>query len=654
MGLTLSSAGRSAARFAKDGQIPPHVRLIALAGNPNVGKSSIFNALTGMHQHTGNWTGKTVGCAVGTCKTKRKKKRNHGESTPPILLADLPGCYSLKPHSAEESAALDFLCTQPVDAVVVICDAMNLERNLLLAYQVKYLFGESEIPLIVCVNLIDEAHKRGVDIDPIALSNATGFSVVLTSAKSGVGMDHLRDVVAEAVSNEKTYVRSRNRARTKEVPSSAEFLSVAKQVTASAISFHSFRKTTKRVRLPLADRVCMGRYTAIPVALLFLSLVFWVTIVGANYPSAWLSTLFGRIGDWLAMGAVWCHFPGWIQGFLLDGVYRTLAWVVAVMLPPMAIFFPLYTLLEDIGFLPRIAFNFDRCFRSCNACGKQSLTMCMGFGCNAAGVTACRIIDSPRERMIAVLTNSLVPCNGKFPTILAMIAILLSEASAGKGAWNQLLSALAVTGCLLVSVGVTWLASKLLSITLLKGQTGGFILELPPYRVPHVGQVIVRSALDRTLHVLLRAVAVAAPAGGVLWILGQVRLGDTSLLIRLSQYLHPLGLFLGVNGAVLVALLLAVPANELVLPVLWMIYSTESVLVDYGSIGALSTQLAVQGWTQETVVCFLILFLFHAPCTTTLLTIKKETGGWRWTALAALIPIAVGIVLSMVAKSILL
>ena len=397
----------------------------------------------------------------------------------------------------------------------------------------------------------------------------------------------------------------------------------------------------------------MGRYTAVPIALVLLSLVFWLTIVGANYPSAWLSTLFERLGEWLADGSAWQHFPFWLKGFLLDGVYRTLTWVVSVMLPPMAIFFPLYTLLEDIGFLPRIAFNFDRCFRSCDACGKQSLTMCMGFGCNAAGVTACRIIDSPRERMIAVLTNSLVPCNGKFPTILAMITILLVGTSAGEGAWVQVLSAVAVTACILVSVGITWLVSKLLSVTLLKGQPSGFILELPPYRVPNVGQVIVRSMLDRTLYVLGRAVVVAAPAGGILWILGQVQVTDTSLLIWLSRQVHPLGVFLGVNGAVLIALLLAAPANELVLPILWMIYSAESALIDYGSISALNTQLTNHNWTWQTIICFLILFLFHAPCTTTLLTIKKETGSWRWTALAAFIPVAVGILLSIVARLVL-
>jgi ferrous iron transport protein B len=618
-----------------------------------VGKSSIFNALTGLHQPTGNWTGKTVGCTVGVCRRKQKAKTPNDKQTT-ILLADLPGCYSLKPHSAEENEALDFLRTQPIDAVVVVCDALNLERNLLLAYQIQHIFRESPVPLIVCINLIDEARKQGVEINPEKLSEITGFTVVATSAKSGIGLDRLRAEIASAAEDRLPARHAPLCERTDrpcDVPSAAEFLSTTRQAVSVATSVSLFAQTAKRKHhLPLADCICMGRYTAIPVALAFLSIVFWLTIVGANYPSAWLSSMFGRLGEWLAAGAVWSRVPWWMKGFLLDGVYRTLTWVVSVMLPPMAIFFPLYTLLEDIGFLPRIAFNFDRCFRSCHACGKQSLTMCMGFGCNAAGVTACRIIDSPRERMIAVLTNSLVPCNGKFPTILAMVTILLTGTVAGKGMWVQVISAFAVTVCILVSVGITFLVSKILSLTLLKGQPGGFILELPPYRVPHVGQVLVRSMLDRTLYVLGRAIIVAAPAGGILWICGQIEVGDANLLVWLSQQIHPMGIMLGVNGAVLIALVLAAPANELVLPVLWMIYSAGGTLTDYSSIGALSAQLTAHNWTWQTVVCFLILFIFHAPCTTTLLTVKKETGSWRWTGLAAIIPIVVGVLFCVVVK----
>lgn len=664
-------------------------RLIALAGNPNVGKSTVFNALTGMRQHTGNWPGKTVASARGVC-------RHAGHV---YELVDIPGAYSLNARSAEEEVARDFLCFGGAQAVIVVCDATCLERNLNLALQILELTPR----VVLCVNLMDEAARRHIRVDTQALERLLGVPVVGTSARGGHGLERLLERVEEVIARAPeqalrvTYppeleaeverlaqavaprLRGRLDARWTALrllegnESALDALQArlspldirpalqaaqnaravlglsARQVEAAVVG--AIYREAERLcgaavrsqepqggRRLRVDRLLTGRLTGIPAMLLLLAAVFYLTIRGANLPSQLLSDALFSLEAPLshaldALGA------SWLRGPLVEGAYRTLAWVVSVMLPPMAIFFPLFTLLEDVGFLPRVAFNLDGCFKRCHACGKQALTVCMGFGCNAAGVVGCRIIDSPRERLIAVLTNALTPCNGRFPLLIQLITLFFVGALGGWAA------ALMLTGLIVLSLGMTLLASRLLSATLLRGVPSAFTLELPPFRRPQVGRVIVRSVFDRTLFVLGRAAAVAAPAGLAIWLLANIAPGGVSLMARLNALLDPLGRLLGLDGVLLTAFLLGFPANEIVLPLAAMGYAQGGALVQTGGAPALQALLVQNGWTASTALCVMLFSLFHWPCSTTLLTIRRETGSVKWTALALLLPTALGMAL---------
>jgi len=675
---------------------------VALSGNPNVGKSTLFNSLTGSSQHTGNWAGVTVSCFKGSCSSK---KYNY-------VFADLPGTYSLMAHSAEEALARDGICFGNCDAAVVICDSTCLERNLNLVLQIL----ETGIPAMVCVNFMDEAAKKNIRIDLPALSRELSAPVAGTTARKKRSLEHFLDrldetvdhpdtepfhisydaAVEQAISmllpfteplssrlsprwlalrlleNDPGLLRSLNtflgrdlseddalcqavlQARS-HLDQAGIFEDDLKDRIVSGIVNTAESIASRTVSLPekpygkrdaFWDRILTGRLAGYPAMIGLLALIFWLTITGANYPSALLSSLFFSFQEKLTAAFMAVNAPQLLHGILVLGVYRVLAWVISVMLPPMAIFFPLFTLLEDFGYLPRIAYNLDRPFQCCKACGKQALTMAMGFGCNAAGVTGCRIIDSPRERLIAILTNSFVPCNGRLPALVTLITLFFTGASSA-GPISSLRPALILTFFILTGVAATFFVSRLLSATVLKGMPSSFTLELPPYRRPQIGRVIWRSILDRTLFILGRAAAVAAPAGLVIWILANVSIGDISLLAHFSGYLDPIGRLMGMDGVILMAFILGLPANEIVIPIIIMTYTSQGTLIEPGNLSDLHTLLISQGWTWVTALCTMVFFLFHWPCSTTLMTIKKETGSLKWTCLAVLLPTACGVILCM-------
>ncbi len=615
-------------------------RRVALMGNPNVGKSTIFNGLTRLRQHTGNWAGVTVSCAVG--------QFSYGGQD--FSAVDLPGIYSFDTRSAEEELTKDFILNEDYDFLLVVCDATCLERGLYLLSQAAGLLEHREeagpMPqAVLCVNLCDEAEKKGIQIDFKALERSLGIPVSPCCGRTDRGLLPLKKLLASLTASCPCACASCSlSAPYGKLPSAFS----PKDLAAQAVTYtkEHYRKREERL-----DRILTGPFTGTAVMVLLLLGIFWLTITGANYPSSMLWDLFFSLEPRLAEAALSIGLPQWFIDMAVFGVYRVVAWIVSVMLPPMAIFFPLFTLLEDLGYLPRAAFNMDGAFHKCSACGKQCLTMAMGLGCNAAGVVGCRIIDSPRERLIAILTNSLMPCNGRFPLLLTMIALL----GAGGGVWaglpmenpvlSSLLTALVLTLFILAAILATLGASFLLSRTLLKGVPSSFTLELPPYRRPQPGKVIVRSIFDRTLFVLGRAVAVAAPAGLVIWLLANLTVGGESLLMHIAGFLDPLGTLMGLDGIILMAFILGFPANEIVLPIILMAYLQSGVLAPMDDKTAILSLLSANGWTVKTAVCMAIFSLFHWPCSTTCLTIKKETGSLKWTAVSILLPTGIGVLL---------
>ncbi len=716
MGLTNTSVGMGAVDSGLEiRKQAPTDKVVAIAGNPNVGKSTLFNNLTGMNQHTGNWPGKTVSNAQGWCKTGR-----HG-----YVLVDIPGTYSLMAHSAEEEVARNFICFGKSDAVVVVCDATCLERNLNLVLQTM----EISDRVLVCVNLLDEAKRKHISIDLETLSKELGVPVAGTVARKKRSLDRMMDQLDDLVDRQagltpfrvqydpvieqairiaepaicaalgrealrdgggvagtaisprwlalklldydrslmdelKAYLKfditedeavaagleaarnhlEENGIRPEQLKDRivAGLVKAAEHVSRKAVHFQKEGYNDGDRRL---DKILTSKWAGYPIMLALLALVFWITITGANYPSALLSDLLFKVQDRLLDVFHYIGAPEWLTGMLVLGIYRVLAWVVSVMLPPMAIFFPLFTLLEDSGYLPRIAYNLDKPFKCCHACGKQALTMCMGFGCNAAGIVGCRIIDSPRERLIAMVTNNFVPCNGRFPTLIAIISMFFVGAAGGAG--STLVSSLLLTLLILFGILMTFAVSKALSMTVLKGVPSSFTLELPPYRRPQIGKVIVRSIFDRTLFVLGRAIVVAAPAGLLIWIMANVHVGDLSLLAHCSTFLDPFARLMGLDGVILMAFILGLPANEIVIPIIIMAYMAQGSLLDFESLTQLKELLVANGWTWVTAVCTMLFSLMHWPCSTTLLTIRKETGGWKWATVSFLIPTVCGIVLCM-------
>ncbi len=623
MGLTKASTGANAIdNFINN--IESNDIIVALAGNPNVGKSTLFNNLTGMHQHTGNWPGKTITGAVGTCTYKNND----------IKFVDLPGSYSLLAHSAEEEVARDFICDKNADATVVVCDATNLERNLILVLQTLEITDK----IIVCVNLIDEADRKGIKIKKNELKNTLGVPVVMTSARNGRGVDKLLDEIVKMKSKTDTLKKTEILCEDEE-KKVIEIVKKASEIAEKTVVIHNNNYLERDRKI---DKILMGKPAFLTMLLMLLG-IFWLTISGSNAVSGVLSSVLFKTEELLNSALLFMNTPDFLREMIVFGGYRMLIWVVSVMLPPMAIFFPLFTLLEDLGYLPRVAFNLDKCFKSCGACGKQALTMCMGFGCNAAGVVGARIIDSKRERLIAIITNSFVPCNGRFPALISIISIFVVT---GAGVVKKsIMPAIVLTLVISVAVLITFLSSKLLSGTLLKGEPSSFALELPPYRRPQIGKVIVRSIFDRTLFVLGRAVVSAIPAGLVLWILANVNICSTSLFSMFSALLEPVGNIMGLDGIILAAFILGFPANETVIPIMVMGYLSGNILTETTGLMQLKEVFLANGWNTVTAINTIVFFLFHWPCATTVLTIKKETKSYKWTAVAFALPTVIGFVL---------
>jgi ferrous iron transport protein B len=631
--------------------------LVALGGNPNTGKSTVFNALTGLRQHTGNWPGKTVAKAEGGYDYAGHRYK----------LVDLPGTYSLLATTVDEEIARDFILSGQPDVTVIVVDATRLERNLNLVLQVQEITDR----VVVCLNLMDEARRHGLAIDDRQLARDLGVPVVPIVARSEAGLDRLIATIAEVASGKlvgrpwriteqqtqaarETADRPDQRIDGNQHGQSVE----ATYAEAARLAGRAVRQADTQPRFDLdrtIDRVVTSRVWGFPIMLLLLAGVFWVTISGANVPSRLLgSFLLDTVHPWLREVAADLGVAAWLRGVLIDGMYLATAWVISVMLPPMAIFFPLFTLLEDFGYLPRIAFNLDTFFKRAGAHGKQALTMAMGFGCNAAGVIAARIIDSPRERLIAILTNNFALCNGRWPTQILIATIFVGALVPARLAGA--ISALAVVAVAVLGVGLTFAASWLLSRTVLRGEVSAFSLELPPYRPPRVLKTLYRSVIDRTTYVLWRAIVFALPAGAVIWIFANLQLGGITLAERLIGLLNPLGLFLGLNGVILLAYVAAIPANEIVIPTILMLTVLVSqlsgvgagagVMFDPASGAGTLAILRAGGWTLLTAVNLMLFSLLHNPCSTTIYTIYKETGSKRWALASALLPLGMGLLLT--------
>lgn len=713
--------------------------VITLAGNPNTGKSTVFNNLTGLRQHTGNWPGKTVTRAEGAYSYNEKRYK----------VVDLPGTYSLLSTSVDEEVARDFILFGRPDVTVIVADATRLERNLNLVLQILEITDR----VVLCVNLMDEARRNHIEINVRALSRELGIPVVTASARSKQGMQELLAAIEEVASG-KYACKPR---RTKNQPANLKHaisvvaekingvfsdlpnvnwvalrllegdqsiidaihsgdlgslkqnlpstvpeeemaletgltsqggsasqkegssLKEREEILSAAnaerwdlgLNFHDTVIETiyseasavagKTVSLsgdkpPYSldlkiDKIVTGKWTGFPIMFLLLAGVFWITISGANYPSNLLfSLLVDKLHPLLNGWAQAAHFPWWLSGVLIDGAYLSMAWVISVMLPPMAIFFPLFTLLEDFGYLPRVAFNMDNLFRKAGAHGKQALTMSMGFGCNAAGVIAARVIDSPRERLIAIITNNFSLCNGRWPTQILIATIFIG--SAVPAAMAGVVSAAAVVGVALLGIFLSLVVSWGLTKTVLKGKASTFSLELPPYRPPRIWQTLYTSLIDRTIFVLWRAMVFAVPAGIVIWLVANVTIDGVSLAEYFINRANPFAFVFGLNGVILLAYIIAIPANEIVIPTVLMLTvlmtgitgvgAGAGVMIDNVSISQTGDILRAGGWTTLTAVNLMLFSLLHNPCSTTIFTIYKETGSLKWTMVSTFLPLALG------------
>jgi ferrous iron transport protein B len=596
----------------------PEDKLVVLLGNPNVGKSTVFNRITGKHQHTGNWSGKTVDCV---CETYLKNKE--------IKIVDLPGIYSLSSANAEERCSRDFIINHKNALVIIIADGNCICKSLNLIEEASAVTRN----IIVCINQYKSAKKSGIYIDLDKMKSLLKVPVITSEASEKNGIEEIEKAIEI------------NTSIINNIPTTHKI-----NINRDEFFNTVVKEKENNIQRKL-DKIFTSKVTGIPIMIVMLAIILYITIIGANYPSELLSNIFAMGGKYLDSFLKSVNIPLWLCSLITDGMYRTVTWVIAVMLPPMALFFPIFALLENFGYLPRVAFNLDNIFKKANCSGKQALCMCSAFGCNACGVTGCRIIENKNQRLNAIVTNNFVPCNGRFPTLIAIITIFMT--SMFSSTVKSIYSALILTGFIVISIMISMVWSYVLSKTLLKNNDSELVMEMPKFKKPKILKTIYDSVKNRAVFVLLRALEVALPAGVLIWICANINIGENTILSHIVTFLDPVGKAFGLDGEILIGFILGFPANEIVIPIVLMAYSGSSVMVDYSSIEELGRLLITNGWTIKTAVCMITLVLMHYPCSTTCLTIYKETKSVLWTLFSIIMPTITGLLLCFIINLIL-